>query len=101
MKRIEREKLVIGDMIALYCRKHHGIDNGMLCDECVQLLSYARHRLDLCPHGDRKPSCRKCEIHCYSREKRELIRAVMRYVGPRMLFIHPLTALRHLIYELK
>ena len=92
MKRIEREKLVIGDMIAIYCRKHHRIDNDVLCDECVQLLSYARHRLDLCP---------KCEIHCYSREKREQIRAVMRYVGPRMLFIHPLTALRHLIYELK
>lgn len=29
------------------------------------------------------------------------IREVMRYVGPRMLFIHPVSAIRHLISELK
>ncbi|MDE6553898.1 MAG: nitrous oxide-stimulated promoter family protein, partial [Muribaculaceae bacterium] len=26
---------------------------------------------------------------------------VMRYVGPRMIFIHPISALRHIISELK
>lgn len=37
-------------------------------------------------------------IHPF-RKKR--IREVMRYVGPRMIFIHPIAAIRHLISELK
>lgn len=114
MSRIEREKKVISRMIAIYCHRHHGSpadsndisgnrDNhsDSLCDECRVLLDYAHQRLDHCPHGNRKPSCRKCPIHCYSPSRRQQMRAVMRYVGPRMLFLHPLTAIRHLLDELK
>lgn len=99
MARIEQEKKVVGMMVRIYCRRHHGTTAG-LCEECAGLLDYARKRLENCPKGNRKSSCRKCEIHCYSRENRARIREVMRYVGPRMLFIHPIAALRHLISEI-
>ncbi|MDE6049919.1 MAG: nitrous oxide-stimulated promoter family protein [Paramuribaculum sp.] len=99
MNRIDREKKVVTQMIAHYCRKHHCADE--LCTQCRELSDYAMHRLDLCPMGEGKSSCRKCEIHCYSPHFRESIRKVMRYMGPRMLFILPITALRHLWDEMK
>ena len=61
---------------------------------------YARTRLSRCPHGNGKPSCRRCTIHCYTPLMRERIRIVMRSVGPRMLLVSPITAIRHLIDEL-
>lgn len=101
MERIEQEKLVVKQMIEIYCAKHHVHSRQGLCDDCRKLLDYAHRRLDHCPKGNSKSSCRKCEIHCYSPANRENIRAVMRYVGHRMLFIHPLSAIRHLLSELK
>lgn len=97
---IKREKKTIELMLAVYCRRYHGSSRN-LCGQCSELLSYAYARLDRCPHGDSKPSCRKCTIHCYSPDNRKKMREVMRYVGPRMLFIHPLAAIRHLIKELR
>lgn len=101
MNRIEREKQVVGQMIAIYCRHHHSPSPGTLCPDCRTLLEYAHQRLGRCPKGEAKTSCRKCEIHCYSPDNRRKIREVMRYVGPRMLFIHPISAIRHLISELR
>ena len=99
MQRIEREKKIVGQMIEIYCRRHHMAGSGNLCEDCRSLHRYAMRRLDRCPHGNRKPSCRKCKIHCYSPEMRLRIKCVMRYVGPRMIFIHPVSAIRHLISE--
>lgn len=100
MERIEREKKVIALMIAIYCRRHHHeAADSALCPDCKALLDYAKARLDRCPKGNGKSSCRKCAIHCYSPEKRADIREVMRYVGPRMILIHPVEALRHLLSE--
>ena len=99
MQRIEREKSVVALMIDFYCRHQHGRRDG-LCEECARLRDYASARLDRCPHGNAKPSCRKCSIHCYAPAGKESIRKVMRYVGPRMLFIHPVAAVRHLFDEL-
>lgn len=101
MERIEREKQVVSQMIAIYCRRHHHQKGNELCDDCRSLLHYAHQRLEHCPKGNLKTSCRKCEIHCYSPLNREKIREVMKYVGPRMIFIHPWSAIRHLITELK
>lgn len=97
--RIARERRVIGQMMAIYCRHHHGTD-GTLCPDCRALLDYSWQRMDHCPQGAAKTSCRKCPIHCYAPSKRAAVRAVMRYVGPRMLFHHPWAAIRHLIDEL-
>lgn len=99
MTRIEREKQVIAGMVRIYCRHYEG--NETLCPECRELLEYAHSRLSLCPHGNDKPTCRKCTIHCYKSEMREKMRRVMRYAGPRMLLYSPLAAISHLMRELR
>lgn len=96
--RIEQEKAVVERMIRLYCRKREG--NRALCPACEELLRYAHARLSRCPFGARKKTCRLCAVHCYKPVMRERMREVMRFAGPRMLFHHPLSALRHLWQEL-
>lgn len=96
--RIAREKKTILAMINLYCKKNHN-SNGSLCDSCNDLKDYALKRLDYCPFGENKPVCNDCEIHCYKKDKREEIKKVMRFSGPRMLFYHPILAIQHLIDE--
>ncbi len=98
MNRMERESATVGKMIAMYCRHHHGSRQG-LCDSCRMLLDYAVDRLRHCPDGEAKTSCRKCVRHCYAPAHRQRIREVMRYVGPRMIFHHPLAAIRHIVDE--
>jgi len=98
MTRIKRQQQTVEQMIRIYCRRKEG--NAELCPRCRALLEYARKRLEACPFGERKSSCRKCSIHCYSPDMRGHIRDVMRYSGPRMLLYHPLSALRHLLSEL-
>ena len=44
----EREKRMVSEMIALYCRKKHHTKGG-LCPECADLEAYARMRSDKCP----------------------------------------------------
>lgn len=92
----EREKAMVSQMIALYCRKQHGCKQG-LCPECAELDAYARQRSDRCPFMETKTFCSNCKIHRYKPEMREKIRAVMRYAGPRMIFSHPIMAVRHVI----
>ncbi len=92
--RLAREWRTIDAMIALYCRHLHGA-SGTLCVECRDLLDYARLRLERCRFGAEKPTCAKCPVHCYQRDRREQIKAVMRFAGPRMLCAHPILSLRH------
>lgn len=92
----EREKAMVSEMIALYCKKQHGRKCG-LCPECEALDTYARQRSDKCPFMETKTFCAGCRVHCYKPEMRERIRAVMRFSGPRMLFHHPVAAVRHVI----
>lgn len=99
--KIESEKNTIRMMIGIYCRRKHQSQRGELCDDCCKLLEYALRRLDNCPHGDAKPTCRKCRIHCYAPAQRQLVRDVMRYVGPRMMLINPIAAIRHLLNEIR
>lgn len=95
--RIEKEKLVVKEMIELYCKKKE--KNKELCEECKSLLDYAYKRLDHCKFGEYKNSCQKCPIHCYKKDMRERMRQVMRFSGPRMLFYHPVAALKHLLQK--
>ena len=91
----EREKETVSLMIRLYCRKKHG-GNG-LCPECAALDAYARQRSDKCPFMETKTFCSNCKVHCYKKDMREKIRQVMRFSGPRMIFHHPVMAIRHVI----
>ena len=92
-----REKHVVGEMIALYCRGNHGTKRGNLCGECARLLAYAHERSDKCPYMEHKTFCSSCKTHCYRQDMRDQIRTVMRYSGPRMMTVHPVMAIRHLI----
>jgi hypothetical protein len=93
-KRLAREWQTIAAMIRCYCEGHHHVGTD-LCPECRELLDYATVRLERCRFGDEKPVCVKCPVHCYQRARREQVKAVMRYAGPRMLWRHPILSLRH------
>ena len=95
MKR-EREKRTVAMMIRLYCRKNHRTKSG-LCPECQTLHDYAMLRSDKCPFMETKTFCSNCKVHCYKADMREKIRAVMRFSGPRIIFSHPIMAIRHVI----
>lgn len=92
----EREKAMVSQMIALYCKKNHKTKNR-LCADCAALDSYARERSDKCPFMETKTFCSNCRVHCYKPQMREKIRTVMRFSGPRMIFHHPVAAVRHVI----
>ena len=95
------EKLLVSEMIALYCRRQHKTPKGSLCPECRQLHDYALTRIDKCPFMETKTFCSACKVHCYKPEMREKIRAVMRFSGPRMLLYHPILAIWHLICSMR
>ena len=43
-KKRSDEKMLVSEMIALYCRKQHHTLRGSLCPECQQLHDYALAR---------------------------------------------------------
>ena len=96
----EREKQTVALMIRLYCRKKHGTKDE-LCHECQKLHDYAMLRSDKCPFMETKTFCSNCKVHCYKPDMREKIRDVMRFSGPRMIFHHPVMAIRHVIESKK
>ena len=121
----EREQEIVSQMIALYCKGNHSAyrlvslrerggeiqqmrvgaalrerDSGErrdLCPECAELEAYAHARSERCPFMEEKTFCSNCTVHCYRPEMRERIRTAMRYTGPRILFHHPVMAIRHMI----
>lgn len=84
-------------MLHMYCHAHHAPRGATLCRECVELLDYARRRLERCVFGESKPTCANCTVHCYKPVMRERVRQVMVWAGPRMLWRHPILAVWHLI----
>lgn len=93
---LAQERETLQAMIQLYCRKNHTPDP--LCDDCSKTWLYAEERLDKCPFGYEKPTCQNCTVHCYKPEMRQRIKEIMRYAGPRMIWHHPVMAIRHLIH---
>ena len=96
----EKEQYVVAEMIALYCRKNHGAYDRKakaLCPECAELAEYARVRTEKCPFMETKTFCSNCRSHCYRPDMRERIREVMRFSGPRIITVHPVLAMWHLI----
>ena len=92
-RRLQREWKTMAAMVEIYCHDLH--DAAGLCPECRGLLVYATVRLDRCRFGSEKPTCAHCPVHCYQRDRREQMKAVMRHAGPRMLWCHPVLSLRH------
>ena len=98
--RLRREQRTIRAMLQIWCEAqplHVRSRYGELCLGCDCLFEYASYRLARCPYGQEKPTCVKCPIHCYGRDKREMMQEVMRFAGPRMLLRHPVLAIRHVL----
>jgi len=98
---IARDFATVSAMVRIYCHDKHGTPRGELCCACAALTDYAAMRLEKCPYGTEKTTCRECPIHCYKPAERATMRDVMIYAGPRMLVRHPLLAVRHLWLERK
>jgi len=99
--RLKSEYETLVSMTAIYCADHHGKQAGPLCATCAELMRYSEQRLAKCPYGQEKPTCNNCPIHCYKKEKREHVRELMRYAGPRMPLRHPWRALTHVYDKLR
>lgn len=98
--RIAREKRIVDKMITIYCQKNHHSKNGALCPECEELKAYTHKRLLCCPFAKDKPVCAKCKIHCYNTQRREQIKKVMRYAGPKMVYKHPIDTIIYFYHKL-
>ncbi|HEY3383305.1 MAG TPA: nitrous oxide-stimulated promoter family protein [Vicinamibacterales bacterium] len=98
-RHVEREKRTVAAMVGIYCTDLHGSPRGGLCDDCAGLLDYSRQRLDRCPYGDGKPTCKVCPVHCYQAARRASMQTVMRYAGPKMFRRHPWLAVMHVWTE--
>lgn len=94
-QRIDREKKTIRSMISLYQRRCPDAQADV--EHYQALNAYADKRLDKCVFGEEKPACKQCPIHCYQPAKREEMKQIMRWAGPRMLWRHPILTIRHLI----
>lgn len=95
-RNFEREARTLAGMVGIYCRGNHrdaakerfAADDGafdigkrpVLCPDCAGLLAYGLERLTICPLNP-KPACKKCPVHCYTPDRRDRVRAVMRFAG--------------------
>jgi Nitrous oxide-stimulated promoter. len=90
--RLRREQRTIEAMLNVWCEAHPlhvRTRHGKLCAGCEELFEYASYRLLKCPYGEEKPTCKKCPVHCYTRDMREQMHEVMRFAGPRMFSATP------------
>ena len=62
-KKRKREQKVVEEMISLYCRKNHRIENGELCGDCRELVDYAKQRSEKCPFMANKTFCGYAGAH--------------------------------------
>jgi hypothetical protein len=106
VRKRENEARLLREMAYLYCRSKHSARGGLgkaaaLCPDCAGLLDYALERTARCPFMETKTFCSACSVHCYSRERQEQIRELMRFSGSRLLLRHPVVCLRHIFTGLR
>ena len=97
-KKREKEKYLVFLMIKIFCKSNH---KNNICAECMELYDYSKNQIDKCRFMETKTFCSVCPSHCYKKDMRERIREVMIFSGKRMLFYHPILALKHLFITLK
>ncbi len=95
--RLEREYKTIQAMVEIYCSKHHQTEKKEICNECAELIKYARKKLEKCPFQENKSTCGKCTVHCYKKDMKEKVVAIMRYSSPKMIRKHPIMAFQHFL----
>ena len=97
----EKEKQLMKTMVTIYCKGHKHSSGNELCPSCMELLSYSYNKINRCPFMETKTFCNNCHVHCYQKEQREKVKEIMRYSGPRMLYHHPIVAIKHAYYTIK
>ena len=65
-----------------------------ICAACADLLEHGMKKRAVCPL-DPKPTCRSCQIHCYTPEYRRKVREIMAFSGKRMILRGRLDYLWH------
>lgn len=96
------EKETVDCMIGIYCRGVHRDEGGENSARRAAAAGVRRSSHGKMPRFmETKTFCSACKVHCYSKEMQEKIREVMKYAGPRMLFVHPLLAIRHVHITLR
>ncbi|MFZ3209368.1 MAG: nitrous oxide-stimulated promoter family protein [Geobacteraceae bacterium] len=103
---------VLIDFVLVYCMARHREQAGralskesvdifgkriLLCDDCRGVVAHAIEKRRRCPL-EPKPSCKRCHVHCYSREYRAKIREIMRYSGRKMIMRGRLDYLWHYFF---
>lgn len=99
-KKQKQDKRIVHEMIVINCKGNHKEafhTAGGLCPACQELDDYATLRSDRCPRKEERIFCSTCPTHCYNQTKREEIRRVMRYAGPRIMRHHPIMGIKHLL----
>jgi Nitrous oxide-stimulated promoter len=108
--RQKKDLKVLINFVRIYCRSKHDdrqrakVDvedivsrEIFLCHDCAELVTYAQEKRRKCPL-DPKPSCKRCHIHCYSREYRDRVREIMAFSGRRMIMRGRLDYIWHYLF---
>ncbi len=106
---------VLLHFVETYCRARHGEcgekrppasippeftrrgKEPCLCAECADLFTHAVEKRRKCPL-DPKPSCKKCQIHCYGKGYRAKVREIMAFSGRRLILRGRLDLLWHYFF---
>lgn len=103
---------VLIDFVRIFCAARHSSSSCtalpdplanlfkkkiQLCPDCQALLEYALLKRRNCPL-EPKPSCKKCHIHCYSKQYRSRIREIMAFSGRKMIMRGRLDYLWHYFF---
>ena len=99
-KKRQEEEFMITEMMHIFCKKKHKHKDG-LCSECEDLLNYAIGKTRKCPFMETKTFCSACKVHCYEAKRRMEIKEVMKFSGPRILLVHPIIAIKHMMVTFK
>lgn len=99
---MDLEKKTLEAMIDIYCKGNHynkkedRARDYKPCPICHEQAAYALSKIDACKFKENKPVCSKCPVKCYNSEHKAMIKKIMRYSGPRIIFIHPLLFARYI-----
>lgn len=76
----EKKEINASGVVGEYIKNMH----LMVCSDCKKLLLHSSGKRISCPY-DPKPSCKKCETHCYGKGYRKKIKEVMKFSGIHLI----------------
>lgn len=93
---IKKDLQVIARFTEVWCGGHQhtgrqpvvlpgGGRSFALCPTCAEFVAYAVNKRLNCPLKADKPRCKRCRIHCYAPQQREMVRQIMAWSGRQMI----------------